>query len=324
MYVSISGLFGLIFYTIAYMIQTLIFFICLLFIRDKSTGFLTIKISDLKHLLASNKLLSYIFAINLFSMAGLPPLLGFFSKFYIFVILIQNNAIYTIILLIIMSCISTFYYIRIVQALFFNTNSKPKFYCTIPYWISLILVLLTIINIFFCCFSWLFLDIINATLLNLFLIDLNMDYMLPFLSDFSIMNLKSFNHIPRFIPKLPALDSEQLEFLLNSKIFMAPLNQNYIFPRFIVTFPVLDESLRDYLIESKLLINFDSKKILLNDIIIKRIDNLKQPFLTESQINYLINSKHLYPFFNDIILPRNFIKFPILIEQKFTINFNKF
>jgi len=162
MHVSFSGLTGIIFYTVAYMIQTFIFFICLLFIRDKSSNFLTIKISDLKHLLASNKLLSYIFAINLFSMAGLPPLLGFFSKFYIFIVLIQNNSIYTLLLLIIMSCISTFYYVRIVQALFFNTNSKPKFYYNIPYAISLILVILTIVNIFFCSFSWLFLDILNS------------------------------------------------------------------------------------------------------------------------------------------------------------------
>jgi NADH-quinone oxidoreductase subunit N len=162
MHVSFFGLIGIIFYTLVYMLQTLIFFICLLFIRDKSSNFLTIKINDLKYLLNSNKLLSYIFAINLFSMAGLPPLLGFFSKFYIFVILIQNNSIYTIILLIIMSCISTFYYVRIVQALFFNTNSKPKFYYNIPYYISVLLIILTIINIFFCCFSWLILDIINC------------------------------------------------------------------------------------------------------------------------------------------------------------------
>lgn len=163
MHVSFYGLIGIIFYLIVYMIQTFIFFTCLLFIKDKSSNLLTIKINDLKHLLSSNKLLSYIFAINLFSMAGLPPLLGFFSKFYIFIVLIQNNSIYTLIILIFMSCISTFYYIRIVQALFFNTiTNKPKFYYDIPYIVSLILIILTIINIFFCCFSWLFLDIINS------------------------------------------------------------------------------------------------------------------------------------------------------------------
>lgn len=162
MHPSFFGLFSIVFYTIGYMIQTLIFFICLLFIRNKSTGFLITKISDLKYLLASNKLLAYIFSINLFSMAGLPPLLGFFSKFYIFIVLIQHNSLYTIILLIIMSCISTFYYIRVVQALFFNTNTDSKFYYEIPYVVSLILVILTILNIFFCCFPWLFLDITTA------------------------------------------------------------------------------------------------------------------------------------------------------------------
>jgi NADH-quinone oxidoreductase subunit N len=94
-------------------------------------------------------------------MAGLPPLMGFFSKFYIFTTLIKNNSIYVIIFLILMSCISTFYYIRITQSLFFTSiNGKPEFYITIKYFISLILILLTFINIFFCCFPWLIMDLI--------------------------------------------------------------------------------------------------------------------------------------------------------------------
>jgi NADH-quinone oxidoreductase subunit N len=167
MHISFHGLIGIVFYTIAYMIQTLIFFICLLFIRDRSSNFLIIKIADLKHILASNKLLSYIFSINLFSMAGLPPLLGFFSKFYIFNILIQNNSIYTLCFLIIMSCLSTFYYIRIVQALFFNTTSKPKFYNQLPYWVCLILVIFTLINIFFAMTPSLLLDFYYSEILDI-------------------------------------------------------------------------------------------------------------------------------------------------------------
>jgi NADH:ubiquinone oxidoreductase subunit 2 (subunit N) len=142
--------------------QTIIFLICLFFIRDNSTGFILNKIADLKTLVKSNKLLSYILAINLFSMAGLPPLIGFFSKFYIFSTLIIYNSIYTILFLIIMSCISTFYYVRITQSLFFNTLSKPKFFITLNYPLSLFLVILTFINIFFCCFPWLIMDIIYS------------------------------------------------------------------------------------------------------------------------------------------------------------------
>jgi NADH-quinone oxidoreductase subunit N len=154
-------LFSLVFYLIIYILQTFIFIVCILFIRNKSTGFLINKINDLNSLILSNKLLSYILAINLFSMAGLPPLMGFFSKFYIFSILIQNGSIYIISILILMSCIGTFYYIRVTQSLFFNSiDYKPQYYLTIKYIIGLILILLTFINIFFCCFPWLLMDII--------------------------------------------------------------------------------------------------------------------------------------------------------------------
>jgi NADH-quinone oxidoreductase subunit N len=144
------------------MIQTIIFLICILFIRDQSSGFILTKITDLKSLVNTNKLLAYIFAINLFSMAGLPPLLGFFSKFYIFTVLISYGSFYTILFLIIMSCISTFYYIRITQALFFNINNSPKYYFNISYPVALILIVLTFLNIFFCCFPWVIMDIIYS------------------------------------------------------------------------------------------------------------------------------------------------------------------
>lgn len=144
------------------MLQTLCFFICILILRDRSSNFIIIKFDNLKHLLASNRFLAYLFAINLFAMAGLPPLLGFFSKFYIFSILIENNSIYTIFFLLIMSCISTFYYIRIVQAIFFYTNSTPKFFNQVTYPIALIITIITFINLFFFCIPWLFMDIIYS------------------------------------------------------------------------------------------------------------------------------------------------------------------
>jgi NADH-quinone oxidoreductase subunit N len=138
---------------------------CILFIRNKSTGFLINKINNLNSISISNKLLSYILAINLFSMAGLPPLMGFFSKFYIFNILIQNGSISVIIFLILMSCISTFYYIRITQSLFFiSIHAKPQYYLNLNYIISTLLILLTFINIFFCCFPWIFMDLILSDL----------------------------------------------------------------------------------------------------------------------------------------------------------------
>ena len=151
---------AIIFYLIVYMIQTLTLFTIILFSKIKSNNLFFIKIIDLQNLIIGNKFLSYVLAINLFSMAGLPPLLGFFSKFYIFTILIQNNSIYTLILLIIMSCISAYYYVRIITFLFFFKIKKSKFLINIPFTISLLIILCTIINLFFCLFVFEILDII--------------------------------------------------------------------------------------------------------------------------------------------------------------------
>ena len=75
------GLFALILYLIIYILQTFLFFLFIIFIRDKSTNLNLTKIEQLKSFVHTNKLLGYMFAINLFSMAGLPPLAGFLVNF---------------------------------------------------------------------------------------------------------------------------------------------------------------------------------------------------------------------------------------------------
>lgn len=62
--------------------------------------------------------------------------------------------------MILMSCISAFYYIKIVQFLFFNVTEKPKFYYTPSYGVSTIMILITFLNVFFCCAPYLLMDIL--------------------------------------------------------------------------------------------------------------------------------------------------------------------
>lgn len=144
------------------MIQTIGVFMIILFSKTKSGNLFFTKIIDLQTIVTENKLLSYILAINLFSMAGLPPLLGFFSKFYIFNILIQNNSIFVLILLIIMSCISAYYYVRIVSALFFNKTKKSVSLIKIDYAASIILIQITLLNLIFGVICFNIIDIIQV------------------------------------------------------------------------------------------------------------------------------------------------------------------
>ena len=77
-----------------------------------------------------NKLWAFSFILIFFSIAGIPPFVGFLAKFYIFLGLIESNQIFFSILLILISVISVFYYIRIIKIIFFegiksnNLNNK--------------------------------------------------------------------------------------------------------------------------------------------------------------------------------------------------------
>ena len=71
-----------------------------------------------------NSVLSACLLINLFSMAGIPPLAGFWAKFYIFVLLIKSNAYYLAIIAFIATVIGAFYYINIIRKMYFDKEQK--------------------------------------------------------------------------------------------------------------------------------------------------------------------------------------------------------
>jgi len=83
----------------------------------------TLNISQFTGFLRSHPLLSSFFSLNLMSMAGIPPLLGFVSKVLIlFSLYITNNIVIAIVALI-LSIIGAFNYIRIIKNMFFiNAN----------------------------------------------------------------------------------------------------------------------------------------------------------------------------------------------------------
>nr|YP_010846119.1 NADH dehydrogenase subunit 2 [Cyathus pallidus]WEV87306.1 NADH dehydrogenase subunit 2 [Cyathus pallidus] len=74
-------------------------------------------INEFKSQFFSNPFLSFCFAVSLFSMAGIPPLIGFFSKQYVLYSAVQNGYYFMSIIAIITSVISASYYIKIVKVL---------------------------------------------------------------------------------------------------------------------------------------------------------------------------------------------------------------
>ena len=64
------------------------------------------------------------FCIILFSLAGIPPLAGFFAKFYIFKSVIESEMYILAVIGLLSSVISAFYYLRIIKIMYFDTEQK--------------------------------------------------------------------------------------------------------------------------------------------------------------------------------------------------------
>lgn len=84
-------------------------------------------ITDLAFLAKTNPLLALTFAITLFSMAGIPPLAGFYSKSYLFFATMSSNLYVLAIVGVLASVVSCFYYIRLIKVMYFEA---PKKWCS--------------------------------------------------------------------------------------------------------------------------------------------------------------------------------------------------
>lgn len=154
-----------IFYIFIYVFLNLGFFAILIVLRKQN--WLEIKtIFDLTVLSKNNKILSVFLALNLFSIAGIPPLMGFFSKLFILNVLILNEFYFSTFIILILSVISVFYYIRLIKLLFFDLNSNFIFLKKPSKSLSIIIVNLSIFNLLFFFFpNIFFLEIARLILL---------------------------------------------------------------------------------------------------------------------------------------------------------------
>jgi len=81
---------------------------------------------NLANLFKVNKLWSLSFVIIFFSVAGIPPLSGFLSKIFVLFSLLENNNVLVSLLLILVSAISVFYYLRVLKVIFFEAKNFDK------------------------------------------------------------------------------------------------------------------------------------------------------------------------------------------------------
>ena len=120
---SNEGLEAVVIYLAIYVVMTLGAFACILAMRRKD-GMIE-EIDQLAGLSQSNLSMAFLFAMLLFSMAGIPPLAGFFAKFYVFAAAIKAGLYPLAVIGVIASVIAAFYYLRIIKVMFFDEAAEP-------------------------------------------------------------------------------------------------------------------------------------------------------------------------------------------------------
>jgi NADH-quinone oxidoreductase subunit N len=115
---SPEGARGVVIYLVIYVAMTLGAFACVLAMRRGQTAFEDI--DELSGLSQSNPVLATLLAILMFSLAGIPPLAGFFAKFYVFLAAVREGLWPLAIIGVLASVVGAYYYVRIVKIMFFD------------------------------------------------------------------------------------------------------------------------------------------------------------------------------------------------------------
>jgi NADH-quinone oxidoreductase subunit N len=113
-----GGVRGTIIYMAIYMIMTIGTFACVIAMRHKEGA--VEEIGDLAGLARTNKLMAFIMAMFMFSLAGIPPLAGFFAKYFVFLAAIESGLVTLAVIGVVSSVIGAYYYLRIVKVMYFD------------------------------------------------------------------------------------------------------------------------------------------------------------------------------------------------------------
>ena len=118
-----EGVRGVLIYMVIYIFMNLGTFACILAMRRRDQP--VSAISDLAGLGRSNPKMALALAIFMFSMAGIPPLAGFFGKLYIFLAAVEAEHYLLAVIGVLTSVVAAYYYIRIVKIMYFDPAGAP-------------------------------------------------------------------------------------------------------------------------------------------------------------------------------------------------------
>jgi NADH-quinone oxidoreductase subunit N len=155
---SNDGIQSSIIYISIYVIMNLALFSCLLMLKRKDQYYENLE--DLSGLSKNHPLLSFSLLIILFSLAGIPPLAGFFAKFYVFKAVIEQSMYFLAIVGLLSTVIAAFYYLRIIKIIYFD-KEKDKYDTDHNIWLKLSLTASTILILLYFIFPSQLIEVVS-------------------------------------------------------------------------------------------------------------------------------------------------------------------
>ena len=155
---SNEGIQSSVIYITIYILMNLGLFSCLLMMKRNNEYYEDIE--DLSGLSKNHPLLSLSLLIILFSLAGIPPLAGFFAKFYIFKSVLEQSMYFLAIVGLLSTVVAAFYYLRIIKVMYFD-KEKEKFDTDHSLWLKFSLTASTLLILIYFIFPSQLIEVVS-------------------------------------------------------------------------------------------------------------------------------------------------------------------
>ena len=145
-------------YISIYLVMNLAFFSCIFMLKRDDKYYESVE--DLSGLSKNHPLLSFSLLIILFSLAGIPPLAGFFAKFYVFMAVIEQSMFFLAIVGLLATVVAAFYYLRIIKVIYFD-NEVDKYDTNHSIGLKLSLIITTILILIYFIYPNSLIDLVS-------------------------------------------------------------------------------------------------------------------------------------------------------------------
>jgi len=157
-----SGIQSTIIYLTIYLVMNLGAFGCIFMMKRENVFYENI--NDLSGLSKNHPMIALSFLIILFSLAGIPPLAGFFAKFHVFMAVIEMKMYTLAIIGLVTTVVSAFYYLRVIKIIYFDKPKKP-FEANYDWGLKISLILSTTLILIYFIYPSILVDAISSILI---------------------------------------------------------------------------------------------------------------------------------------------------------------